>query len=114
MSALAKAQEHYDYMTDEAPADPAAVAVDELLAQHPDFELTASNIEDGLREPNQAHLDDFYADLQTFMAHEERGSPELARAKALEICRAWAEQVRNQWRADARQMHTDATVGYEQ
>ena len=114
MSALAKAQEHYDYMTDEAPTDPAAAAVEGLLGQHPDFQLTARNVEDGLREPNQAHLDDFYADLQTFMVYEERGMQEMARAKALEISRAWAEQVRNQWRADAKQMHTDATVGYEQ
>ena len=111
--ALAIAQEHYDYMTDETPTDPATSAVAELLDQHPDFQLTARNIEDGLREPNQAHLDDFYADLQGFMQYDDCGATDFAKAKALEIARAWAEQVRNQWRVDAQQMHSDATDGYD-
>lgn len=86
-----------------------------MLGQHhPDFQLSQQNVEDGLREIDTAQWDDFYAALQTFMVYEERGLNDLMRAKALAIVTSFSQQVRNQWRADAEQIHKDATEGYEQ
>lgn len=113
-TALALAQERYDHMTDDQGENPASAAVDALLQHHPDFQLTQTNVEDGLREMDTAKWDDFYADLQTFMVYEDRGLSELMRGKALSMVASFSQQVRSQWKADAEQMHKDATEGYEQ
>ncbi len=88
-------------MTDDLDENPDNAAVDALLQHHPDFQLTQTNVEDGLREMDAAKWDDFYDDLQTFMSYEERGVTDLMNYKAVAILKGFSQQVRDQWKADA-------------